>query len=803
MPGASAGRALPFDLAPTATAVVDSAGTVIGWSQAAARLLGYGAADAVGRPLTDFLAATEPAGTDCLSADSTGTTGRVVSVRHRDGRTVSLGVETTGLTTSGGARAWSLAAIDMAQAPWWTSSNSLLGNFLSRSPYGIAVLDVDLRYIWLNETLEDMAGVSLAQRRGRTMTEVLPDLSPDLVEEQMREVLRTGKPVLNFVYRGYVPADPGREHIFSTSFTRLEDSAGRVLGVCYMGLDITERWHTRQRLSLLTESGSRIGTTLDAAATARETVDFLVPRFAEFAALDLISTVLEGQEPARPAGGRWPAMTRMACTASGVAGSAAAPQLPLDLPRLRCLADGEAVLSTDVAADGLAGLARACLPGGDPGAACHSLILVPVVARGAVLGLAVLARARGGEPFDTEDLLLAEELFSRVGISVDNARRYTREHGAALALQRRLLPGVLPPVTTLDIAYRYQPTTGQGGVGGDWFDVIPLSGCRVALVVGDVVGHGIEAAAAMGRLRTAVHTLAGMDLPPDEVLAHLDDVVLRMIDERSAGGDGDLVTAARGATCLYVVHDPVARRCSLAAAGHVAPVLVGPEGTADVVDLPPGPPLGVGTLPFEATDIDVPDGALLALYTDGLLRIGPAETDLAPPDRLTRLLAADGQSLEALCDAAIAQLPTEPHRDDIVLLLARTRALPSDHVVNWQLSADPSVVAEARANTTRTLRAWQMEDLVDTTELLVSELVTNAIRYGGDPVALRLIRHRGLICEVADGSSTSPRLRHARTTDEGGRGLFLVAQLARRWGTRYSASGKVIWAEQSLTGVDL
>ncbi|MEV7617189.1 SpoIIE family protein phosphatase [Streptomyces sp. NPDC089799] len=375
-----------------------------------------------------------------------------------------------------------------------------------------------------------------------------------------------------------------------------------------------------------------------------------------------------------------------------------------------------------------------------------------------------------------------------------------RAHTTTMTLQRSLLPHTLPDQSALEIAYRYLPAGTEAGVGGDWFDVIPLSGARVALVVGDVVGHGIRAAATMGRLRTAVRTLADVDLPPDELLTHLDDLIIHLsADEADRDSAGD-AAGGIGTTCLYVVYDPVTRRCTVARAGHPPPAVVSPEGSVYFLDVPAGPPLGLGGLPFETAEVELAEGSVLALYTDGLLQAREHDIDEAL-DTMFSALTKPASSLDTVCDRVLAALLTHRPEDDVALLIARTRALHADRVVVWDLSSDPSEVAQARRNTTDQLTAWGLEDASFVTELLVSELVTNAIRYGAPPVQLRLIHENStLICEVSDASSTAPHMRRARTFDEGGRGLLLVAQLAQRWGTRHAPIGKTIWAEQSLTG---
>ncbi|WP_328224271.1 SpoIIE family protein phosphatase [Streptomyces sp. NBC_00310] len=442
----------------------------------------------------------------------------------------------------------------------------------------------------------------------------------------------------------------------------------------------------------------------------------------------------------------------------------------------------------------------------------HSTLVVPLRARGATLGVAQFCRDRTPDAFDDEDLLLAQEIAARAAVAVDNARRYTHARATALTLQRSLLPRRTPRQSAVDVAFRYLPADAQGGVGGDWYDVIPLSGARVALVVGDVVGHGVHAAATMGRLRTAVRTLADIDLPPDELLTHLDDVVIRLAAEVEESGADDEAGAVPGpdagpsapgaaegagdigATCLYAVYDPVSRRCALARAGHVLPAVVTRDGTVDFLELPPGPPLGLGGLPFEAVEFELPEGSLLALYTDGLIEARDHDIG-AGLARLRDALARPAPTLEATCDAVLeALLPARPP-DDVALLLARTRALGAGQVATWELEADPAAVARARAYVTRQLSDWGLEELEFTAELVVSELVTNAIRYGRPPVRLRLIHDRTLMCKVSDSGGTTPHLRRARVFDEGGRGLLLVAQLADHWGTRRARHGKTVWAE--------
>jgi serine phosphatase RsbU (regulator of sigma subunit)/PAS domain-containing protein/anti-sigma regulatory factor (Ser/Thr protein kinase) len=551
----------------------------------------------------------------------------------------------------------------------------------------------------------------------------------------------------------------------------------------------------RERLWLLYEAGVQIGTTLDVVHTAQELAEVAFPRFADVTTVDLLDPVLRGEEPTGPD----PGMRRAAV--HGIEGAQSLypvgesirfiPNHPVTVSAER----GHAVLATDLATSGSwraqdPERARRVLDYG-----LHSLITVPLQARGVVLGMVSFYRSES-DPFEEEDLAFAEELAARASLAIDNARRYTREHALAETLQHSLLPHALPDQSAVDVAHRYLPA--RNGVGGDWFDVIPLPGARVALVVGDVVGHGLHAAATMGQLRTAVHNFSALDLPPDELLGHLDELVTGLDSDEHSESDGAGVT---GATCLYAIYDPVSRVCSLARSGHPGPALVHPDGTVEFLQVPVSPPLGLGSgLPFETAEFTLAEGSRLVLYTDGLIQDRDRSIDTGL-ETLRDALAHPGRTPEETCqDVFDSLLPVHPS-DDVALLVACTRLLHPSQVADWKVPNDPAVIAGIRADVTRRLEAWGLEEVAFTTELVISELVTNAIRYGTDPIRLRLLHDRNsLICEVADGSSTSPHLRRATTTDEGGRGLFLVAQFAHRWGTRYTARGKVIWTEQSLHG---
>lgn len=791
-----------------AAAVIAGDGTVIGWTRGAEALLGYPAAEVVGRSAALLLTgppdARRTAAVAARCRAGSGWSG-LVPLRARDGRSLDIDVRATASFLIAGREGFLVSGRELT--PHWTMRGSVLDDFLTRSPVGMAVLDPDLRYLWLNDTLERFGGVPREQRLGRRPGEVLPGALATPIERLMRQVLSTGEAITDYEYLGWSWADPHRRRAYASSFFPLADARDRRIGIGYMVLDVTDRWNARRLLGLVNEAGASIGSTLDVQRTAQELADFAVPRFADFVFVDLLENPFGGDRPGAPAPaeGERPAMRRagMSSVREGCPEAVVRVGETVDFvppPHdAHFLLDGDPVL----------------LPALDPDShgwtveqperaarlrefGLHSLISVPMRARDTVLGLTTFMRSQNPVPFDEDDVAPARELVARAAVCVDNARRYTREHTAALVLQRSLLPHTLRGGTALDVASSYLPADAKDGVGGDWFDVIPLSGARVGLVIGDVVGHGIGAAATMGRLRTAVQTLADMDLPPDELLARLDDLVLRLSEEERAGGPAERGgTTVVGATCLYAVYDPANGSCTMARAGHPPPVVVTPDNTVSFPDLPAGPPLGLGGLPFESLEIELPEGSLLGLYTDGLIE--GADKDLGRGmERLGRAVSRDGMPLEDLCPAVVKELLPVPQPDDIALLLARTHRLSPEHLASWDVPVDPAAVGETRAKVSRRLEAWGLEDLSMTTELIVSELVTNAIRYGAGPVRLRLLFQSALTCEVSDASNTSPRLRHARTTDEGGRGLFLVAQLAHRWGTRYTPQGKIIWAEQPL-----
>ncbi|GGQ85911.1 SpoIIE family protein phosphatase [Streptomyces althioticus] len=776
----------------SAALVVDARGVVTGWSEGARLLTGFSAEEAVGRPVRELLA-VEPGAEDDLPRRPVVPVG-VVTVRHRDGHPVALRLAACRVHGPGDADAGHVVTALPADA----EETTLAGRVFEQSSLPISVLDAEHRFIRLNAAAAEAMGGSEQDLLGRPFADVAgPGEATRSVDRHMRTVAETGRALRDESYSQ--AADPSQQ-VWDVEMWPVRDAAGRVVATALAGLDSTEQHRARRRLALLDEAASALGTTLDVGRTAEELVALLVPDFADFAAVDLLDWVLDAEAP--PLRGDPEVTLRRTAHASAGPG---APDTVVPLgrtdvyppysPPARALREGRAVLAQTgepdfdrwMAERGAEAL-RAC--GACP-TGIHSELAVPLRARGTTLGVAIAVRNIRPDGFAADDALLAEEIASRAAVCVDNARRFARERATALTLQHSLLPRVLPGQAAVEIAHRYLPSASAAGIGGDWFDVIPLSGTRVALVVGDVVGHGIPSTATMGRLCTAVRTLADVDLPPEELLTHLDDLVAHLAaDERED-------VPELGATCLYAVYDPVSRHLAVAAAGHPAPALLMPDGTCRLVPLNTGPPLGVGGLPFEATELELPEGCVVAFYTDGLIEGRGRDVDHSTQE-LCRALKAPAESLDALCDVVLkAVLPEEPG-DDVALLLARTRALGAGQVAARDVAPDPGEVPAVRQWAVELLSAWGLDDIAFVTELVVSELVTNAIRYGEPPIRVRLIRDRTLICEVTDSSSTSPHLRRAHAFDEGGRGLLLVAQLTQRWGSRQADGGKTIWAEQAL-----
>ncbi|MFF4759447.1 SpoIIE family protein phosphatase [Streptomyces sp. NPDC001292] len=781
----------PFDDAATARAVVDEHGVLLEWNEGARRLLGWAPDEVLGEQAANLLAD----GPVTLLPDESRWNG-TLTLRHRDGRAVPVWILAHHRRPEDGGNWLLVTPLEGAGPP--EADDPLARTELIQSPCAVAIYDERLRLHAMNAAMADVLGVPAQRLRGLRHSEIGGHRQSEDFEWHMHRVLTTGRG--NDV-RTYVPiGGDGQVSAWLARMSPITDRQGRVRGVCVAAHDFTEQYRARERLQLVNEASVRIGTTLDVPRTAQELADVCVPALADFVSVDLLDPPEHGGEP-HTGPVTMPVVLRRAAHRSVNAGSPEAlaagrtELYPATSPQGASLVTGHSVVISKDSGDLGKWLSW------DPVRRMHARELgvhgtmsVPIRARGVTLGVAVFTRFRQPAPFMPDDVLLAEEVTARAAVCIDNARRYSRERETALALQRSLLPRSLPRTAALEAASRYLPAA-RAGVGGDWFDVIPLSGTRVAMVVGDVLGHGVQASASMGRLRTAVRTLADIDLAPDELLTHLDDVVARLSAEAGAEGRPGEV----GATCLYAVYDPVSRRCTLARAGHPPPVLVPPDGPPRRVELPSGPPLGLGGLPFESVELQLAEGSVLSFYTDGLVESRERDTD-AGHRLLCEALAARSGSLEETCDRVLhTLLPTGGACDDAALLLARTRALPPSQVATWDIPADPSLVASVRKQVVDRLDDWGLSGAAFTAELVVSELVTNAIRYGTPPIRLRLIHDEShLTCEVSDTTHTAPHLRRAKAWDEGGRGLLLVAQLTRRWGSRHTAEGKTIWAELSL-----
>ncbi|WP_327290989.1 SpoIIE family protein phosphatase [Streptomyces sp. NBC_01198] len=679
---------------PAATALVDDAGTVVGWSSGAQRLLGYAGEEVLDRHVGLLLSTAPPEGPrgSAWARELHAMGGLrhlrsrehwswLVGARHKDGRTVPVALDASPLTTSGHGAGWLLSAVDLSALHAAPDAARLLTDaLLDQAPIAFAIWDTDLRAVWLNDSAAAQASGPRDAIVNRHVDEAGENFDLTDAMPALRGVLETGTPVIDHEIRRRQAS--GGERAFSVSMFRLEGDDGVPLGLCTMGIDASES-HVRSQMSLLSSAGTRIGTTLDIATTAQELADVAVPALADFATVDLSDWRPAGSSPQeRLYDNEFGSPTFRRAGASSV--NPGVPEavfkvgdvvfLPPTSPIVRPLSTGRSHFEPRLNT-GQSWLVD------DPArheaikrARMHSAMIVPLMARGEILGVAVFARTRNQTSFTRDDLFLAEELCARAALSLDNARRYSRERSAALALQGDLLPARLPDGTGLDLYHRYLPTDRQG-VGGDWYDVIPLPNGRVGLVVGDVVGHGINAAAAMGRLRTAVNTLADQCLPPHELLARLDHVAVRL--SRGAYDPRHLGIPPLAATCLYAVHDRTTGRCTIARAGHPPPLIIDPDGRAEFIHAPAGAPIGWGLSSYESVDVDIAENGFLAMYTDGLVERRGEDID-AGMDRLTAAFtAAVGQAggdLDDIGDAVIDRMTrgTRPE-DDIALLLARVQ----------------------------------------------------------------------------------------------------------------------------------
>ncbi|MFF7265064.1 SpoIIE family protein phosphatase [Streptomyces sp. NPDC008159] len=661
-----------LDVLRVAALVLGSDGRIALWSPEAESLLGFAAAEALGQDAGALLVAPEnqARARDLFRNVRTGARwAGVFPVRHKDGSTRRVEFRTMQLRDADGD-IFALGLGADAETVRNVERDLALSHILvSQSPVGIAVFDPDLRWLRVNPSLERLNGVPEAAVLGRRVGEVLPALDVDAIESRMRYVLRTGEPLLDQQTVGHTEADT-EDHAFSESYHRIEDPNGRVLGLAISVLDVSERERAaaevaqaRERLAVIADAGVRIGTTLDLSRTARELADVAVPQLADLAAVDALDAVVNPGGSAAPrADGSldfW-ALARKAShpTDAIEAADPVGQPAPYGPSRMvtECVREARPLLREHVDDTVLRRIAR------DDAAAetlrsagVHSYLAVPLMARGEVLGTLSLCRTVNPRPFDDQDVTLAVELAARAAICIDNARLYGRERDIALTLQRSLLSQAPPHHGGMEVASRYRPAISE--VGGDWFDVLPLADGKIGLVVGDVMGKGVHAAAIMGQLRTATRALARLDLPPAELLHHLDGLTASL-------GDSDTL-----ATCLYVVCDPRRGRCELSRAGHLPPVLVGPHGKAELLDIAAGVPLGVGGVPFTVGEHELAEGALLALFTDGLVESHAMSVD-AGLHNVLRVLDDSRLPLEQTCDLLLSALTPEPD-DDVALLLAR------------------------------------------------------------------------------------------------------------------------------------
>jgi PAS domain S-box-containing protein len=657
--------------------VLDAKGDIVLWSPSAEQLFGYTADEALGQSASELLVAPQHRTMvnklfkEVLQGApwAGGFPVRVKdgSVRQVEFRNMRLEDRQKNVYALG-------IATDRATLRTVETDLALCMRLISQSPIGLAVLDTDLRYVLVNPALERITGLPAAEHVGRSVADALSFLDAATVEAAMRQVLDTGTPLVDQFALGRPPSDPDQDHAWSVSYHRLEDTGGRVLGAAISVNDVSERHRAtaemtlaRRRLAQIADAGVRIGTTLDLAQTASELAEVVVPDLADLAAVDILDEIItDRQASSWPSEENGHAVFRALAVKSAyrtVASHAADPKgnvarydpdrlitqvvnsgKPIRVPHL----DDEALRRVARDDDSAALLAQA---------GTHSYLGVPLIARGRVIGTLSLIRTRTPGSFSHDDQLLACELAARAAISIDNARLYRNERRTALALQRTLLPQRPPRQPGLEIAYRYQPAGATHEVGGDWFDALPLAGGDTALIVGDVMGSGITAAATMGQLRTATRTLTRLDLAPAEVLHHLDDVT------------GQLEQTY--ATCLYARYNPHSACCRIAVAGHLPPVIVRPDGTAELVDVPTGAPLGVGGVPFSTVQVNLVPGSRLVLYTDGLVetRDDPIDERL---DALVRMLSGPRRSLERICDLLLHALRPSDGHDDVALLIAET-----------------------------------------------------------------------------------------------------------------------------------
>ncbi len=789
---------------PLAVVVVDREGLVSHWSVGARRLFGVAKEEAIGRPAADLLPVSGalPEPVDALSYGS---------YADYDGLGPDLESSLDGRLTYPAAGRARLTVPDdnRSDVLWW--AYPLVGP----GPERLLVLAADAHGLQHQDDDEDGTGYERiapgfalhtdfpgAEELAARLPEILPSMSVGESSRIVAQILELGYPILEFSQNDRVPVTPDwgvprraerrarRERAARAAALGLplpEETAGESEDLEYAAV--------RERLEFLNEVSGRIGTSLDLAQTIVEVSKAVVPRFTDVAGTYLREQVVAGEgfpdgvpdtttmwhrvavehtdEP-----GRW----------DDVVPVGEAMPFPAHTPFFQCMTTGEPVLVPRISEEmGHAIASQFEKRDIRPLITNRSMLVVPLKARNVVLGFMILLRHPERPVFNDMDRVTGAELAARAGLVLDNARMYTYQESVAETLQDSMLPHIPARMPGCDIATRYLPGTLLGRVGGDWFDSVKLPGARTALVVGDVMGHGLNSAAMMGQLRTAVQTMAALDLPPAQLLRNLDDLAQRL-------GETYL------ATCLYAVYDPIAGELHLANAGHIPPVLVRAEdGRSELLDLPTGAPIGVGGVPFESVRVRVEPGDRLVMCTDGLVEVRGEDIGVGLAT-LCESAAHPAASMDDACDTIIRALNTRGGRkDDVALLMARLNGIDAEDVAEWRIARDPVQVGRARAVVREQLHDWGLTRLVDVAELLVSELVTNALRHSeGRPVELRLVRGDTLLCEVEDDDHELPTLLNAGPHDEFGRGLRLVSTLAREWGTSRTSVGKTVWFELTL-----
>ena len=555
----------------------------------------------------------------------------------------------------------------------------ITSQILAYSPLNITVFDPDLRILWVNEAMAREWNIPADGWVGRRLIEMVPGLEVDEAEPMIRHILATGERLIDVERQGPRLRDSQTHRIWNCSGFRLYDADGGVLGVALLAVEVTRRSQDRARLALLNMASEQIGSTLNVRRTAQETLDVLVPRLCDCAHINLLSYVLDGGPHPRIEPGsenvstqivaaRWlpgepvPEPFREGTVVRLEASSLYYRRLfegrPMFLPELSDLSDEYCeLLRSD--------FFRLRMEAAELSGA-HSAMILPIGARGAILGTVAVFRMR--EPaFTPQDLELARDVLARSAICLDNARVYTRERTTALALQRSMLPQTIAETPGIELTYSYVPANTASAIGGDWFDVVRQPDGRVVLIVGDVTGHDIQAASLMGQIRTVTRTLATLDLSPVEVLTRLDAMVSELGPEVNA-------------TCVYAAFDPDCRCCVVARAGHPPPALVHPTGEVEFLELPPGLPLGVGGGEFDAVGVDVRPGSVLVLYTDGLIESRGAAIDVGMDNLAKALAAAHAEPFgPRLAATLITGLVPDPD-DDIVVLLGRVADARADQL---------------------------------------------------------------------------------------------------------------------------